>query len=194
MNRIKKNAWLSFSCLAAVVFTIHICGYDAIASENAAGWRSLYDTILRWLNFGILVFIIVKFGKTPITNFLKGQKEELALEIKKIEEEKEIAVAKTEEIQQKLDESDLYFSQLKNRIIEQGEKKKQQIIDKAHKQSLMMIDESKRKIGNQILTAKDKFRSELVDASIDLALKRLPDEITSKDDQKLLDNYITGIN
>ena len=45
--------------------------------------RFWYDLVLRYFNFGIIVFVFIKYAKTPLMDFLRGQKEELARDLKK---------------------------------------------------------------------------------------------------------------
>lgn len=168
-------------------------GGQAFASEGADNWRHNYDLFMKWLNFGILVFVIYKFGKKPIMNFLHGQKDQLADEIGSLEKEKSHLSDKVKEIQDILDQGEAYYSDLKERIIRQGEKRKEDLIEEAKVQSKIMMDTSKQKITSQIIQAKEKFKAELVDAAVDLATKKLPAQITDDDNQKFVDNYFAAI-
>ena len=174
-----------FFYLIAIVLSLHFLGHDALAAEKSSNWRPTYDLILRWINFGIIVFVIVKYGKTPIMNFLRGQKDKLAKEINRLENEKEDAKAKIKETLKAVDESEVRFSELKDRIIRQGEKKKAEIIESAQNHSKLMLEDAKRRIGIHFLHARDEFRAELIDKAMDMALERLPTEITSEDNDKL---------
>jgi F-type H+-transporting ATPase subunit b len=173
-----------FFYLIAMVLSLHFLGHDALAAEKTSGWRPMYDLILRWLNFGIIAFVIVKYGKTPIMNFLRGQKDKLAQEINRLENEKEDAKAKIKETLKAVDESEIRFSELKDRIIQQGEKKKLEIIESAQNQSKMMLEDAKRRVDTHFLLAKNEFRAELIDRAMDMAMERLPKEITPDDNDK----------
>ena len=173
-----------FFYLIAIVLSLHFLGHDAFAAEKSSSWRPIYDLILRWVNFGIIAFLIVKYGKTPLMNFLRGQKDKLAQEIDRLENEKEDAKAKIKETLKTVDESDVRFSELKDRIIQQGEKKKIEIIESAQNQSRMMLEDGKRRINTYFLQAKSEFRAELIDRAMDMAMERLPREITPQDNDK----------
>ena len=49
-----------------------------------------------------------------------------------------------------------------------------------------------KKIENQLIEAQRRFKSELVDAAISLAIKRLPDEITTEDDQNFTNQFLAS--
>lgn len=173
-----------FFYLIAIVLSLHFLGHDALAAEKSSGWRPMYDLSLRWINFGIIAFLIVKYGKTPIMNFLRGQKDKLEQEINQLENEKEDAKAKIKETLKTVDESEVRFSELKDRIIQQGEKKKTEIIESAQHQSKMMLEDGKRRIDTYFLQAKNEFRAELIDRAMDMAMERLPREVTPEDNDK----------
>ena len=79
----------------AVVIGIHLLGSEASAADNSGNWRPVFDLVMRWLNFGIIVFILIKYARTPIKDFLLSRREEVAREIENIEEKKEEANKKT---------------------------------------------------------------------------------------------------
>ena len=191
MKRVHTLVWLC-GCILAGALCLHYLGAEAWASETSGGWRPIYDEVLLWINFGILVFVFVKYGKKPFMNFLLGQKEKITLDIARIEEKKAKAVDKTREINRMLDESDVHFARIKERIVEQGTRKKQDIIVAARKESRYILEDANRRIGSYILEARNAVKAELVDKAIELAMEKLPQEITAADNEKFLNDYLTG--
>ena len=191
MKRVNKIIRLCCFIVAGAT-SFHFLGLDALASEGSGGWRPIYDEILLWINFGIIAFVFVKYGKTPLMNFLRGQKEKIAQDIERVEQKKEKAANRIKEIQKVLDEKDARFAIIKDRIVRQGENKKQEIIESAQQQSKMMLNDARRRIDSQFDQAKSAFRAELIDAAIELAMQRLPQEIIDEDHDKFLDQYLAG--
>ncbi len=180
---------------SAIVFSLSfiLTATDVLAADNASNWRPVFDLVMMWVNFGIFAFIIVKYSRKPLINFLKGQKEKVDLNINRIEEKKEKISAEVRVAIDTLDENKLRMQKLKERIILQGERRKQEIIDNALLESQIMLEEAKRRIDDQILQAHKAIRAEMVDMAVSLAVKKLPAEITSADNQKFIDQYLTGI-
>ena len=174
----------------AVVMGIHLLGSEASAADNSGNWRPVFDLVMRWLNFGIIVFILVKYARTPIKDFLLSRREEVAREIETIEEKKEEANKKIQDAVRILDESEVRFARIKKRIIQEGQTKKQKIIEDAQQESKILLKSTMKKIETQLLDAKRAFKSELVDTAISLAMKRLPDEITTEDNRKLTNQFL----
>ncbi len=182
------------------IFCLYLCGIlmltlcgvqDVFAEEEGApGWRPTYDLIMLWVNFGILACILVRFGKKPLMNFLHTQKDELAEEIGSLEKKKSQVVAEIEKTRKSLADSESYFAELKEKIIQQGEQKREEIIRQAQEQTQTMMEIAKQKIGGRILAAKREFKAELVDAAFDLAEARLPREVNEEDNSRLISVYM----
>ncbi len=182
---------VSYSCyLMSVLTALVVWCPDALAAEATEGWRPLFDLIMRWLNFAIIAFVLVKFGRKPIRDYLANRREEIDYQIKKYEQQKEAVAEKVQEATKILDDSTDRFEQIKQRIIKDGETRKQQIIERAQQESRMLLEGTQRKIQNQIVEARNLIRSELIDSAITLAEKRLPEVITADDEQKLIERYM----
>jgi len=175
----------------ASLFLVHIMCSSAFASDPS--WRPIYDKVMLWINFFILVFIIVKYGKKPLINFLQGQKDEVADKIHRLQKQKNALEAKINKTHTMIEDSNVRFDQIKSRIMEDGERAKQKIIEDAKAQSKNIIEVEKLKATNQIAQAKDQFMSELVDEASALAQKKLPSEIKDSDHNNLLNLFLSNI-
>jgi F-type H+-transporting ATPase subunit b len=184
---IKASLVLAFAlCLSVLFFTS-----ETLAADNSANWRPTYDLVMRWLNFVILAFLLVKFGKNPLMNMLRQRKEELQREIKRAEEQRKNAEAKANEARQQLDEGVARLEEIKQKIIKQGETRKKEIIQEAQAESRILLMEAKRRIDNQILSTKKMFKAKMIDEAMKTVFEKLPQHITQADNQKFLDQYLT---
>jgi F-type H+-transporting ATPase subunit b len=187
-----KQIVLCGCCLSAVLMAIFINGSDALAAENADNWRSIYDLVMRWVNFAIIAILLVKFAKTPLKDFLSDRKGQIERKIKAYEQQKEAVEEKIAENQKMLAESIIRFEKIKQTIIEGGERKKQEIIEDAQRESKMLLEATQHKVEHQIREARDAIRAELIESAIALAEKRLPAEITAADQQRLTDLFLAS--
>ena len=175
--------------LVALLFTI--CGAaEAVGAESGGGWRATYDLIMRWVNFAILVFVIVKFARRPLKNFLSGKGEEISLQIRQLEDEKSQLVQRVRQAEKELEDNTARLDEIKERIVQLGERRKQEIIAEAQLESQIIMENAKRKIAGRLMRAQYTLRAEMVDAAADLALERLPAIITAEDNQNLLKRYM----
>jgi F-type H+-transporting ATPase subunit b len=179
---------------AMILFLGIIVGALPEAAHAAdAPWRPTYDMAMRWVNFIILVAVIVKYGKEPIKDFLKLQKSEVVAELSQLEAEKNRILDEIKAIKAKGIENRTHSQELKDRLTAQGEIRKKQIIDQARRQSAIMLEAAGRKMENRIVQAKAGLKVELLDMAINQAMARLPVVITDSDNQRLLDDYMRSL-
>jgi len=189
MNKACKAKRLT-CCISAALVLVILLAPGALAADPSGDWRPTYDLIMRWLNFVILALVLIKFARRPLIDFMTGKKEEIAHNIKRMEKEKEQAALKVAEVHKKLADSSIRFENLKERIIRQGEKRKQAIIAEAHRESEILLEGAKRKIDSQVLQAESTLRSEMIDMAVNAAIERLPGQLTENDNKKLLDQFL----
>ena len=182
-----------FCWITAIAVGLQMFGANALAAEEADNWRSIFDLVMRWANFAILAFILIKYAKTPLKNFLGEKRQEIAHQINKIEREKEMAEQKIKETLKVLEDSKIRFAKLKQRIIEDGENKKEKIIAEARQESQILMESARKKIDNQFLEAQKALKSELVEMALNLAVEKLPAKITDEDNQKWANAFLANI-
>jgi F-type H+-transporting ATPase subunit b len=189
VKAILKNKTLFYSAFAVILVLLKADA--AVAAEGAGEWRATYDLIMRWLNFGILVFLFFKYAKTPLMNFLKTRGDTIAGDIKKLEDSKNAAVERNKAFSVQIGKREERMAEIKEKIVLQGEKEKQKIIEDARVQSRYLLEEAKRRMASNVIQAKRKLQSELVDEAISMAAKNLPSQITTEDNKMFLDNYLS---
>ena len=189
MSSLKKTMIISGYLLASII-VLHLTSLDALAADSSDGWRPVFDLIMRWANFLILAFLLIKFSRLPIKSFLEGKKEDIAREIEKLEADKNQILLEIDENNKQIENSKERLAQLKKTIIAQGEKNKIKIIADAERESEILLESAKQKIENRVADARELLKAELVDKAIALAMKKLPESITDQDNQKFIDKFI----
>ncbi len=190
MKRDKTKAYRSaLVALMALVFLL-AAAVEVMAAEGGGGWRPTYDIIMKWLNFAILVFLFIKFARRPLKNFLSDKREEIALQIKTLADEKNRLQQRIREAKTELKESVVRLEELKERIVQMGERRKLEIIEDARQESRMIIESTKQKIEGRIILARNRLKAEMIDAAVEKALEQLPGIMTADDNQKLLEQFM----
>ena len=182
----------SFWCFIFLFFLslTPLCAFGAEGEPDGATWRQKYDLIMLYINFAIFVFIIVKYGKGPIMKFLRGKKVEIEEEFKTVTEQKNRLESEVAVSRKTLEETNQRLADMKQRVLEQGEKQKQNILDDAKNESKLIIEEAKRKIEGRIINAKLSLKHELIDASCNLAEQKLKTNVNDIDQQKFIDEFM----
>ena len=181
----KRLYILSIPCLIFLILFLHFSSTCSLAAEAKGDWRPVYDTVLMWINFGIILFLTIKFGKAPLLNFLKGCTDDISSGIDLLEKEKTKTSADIDETNEKIEKSNLRLAEIKEKIIANGEKTKLKILKDAENQSMLMLKAAQRKSNNYITQAKNNFRSELIDTAFGMAIAKLPEKITKQDNDNI---------
>jgi F-type H+-transporting ATPase subunit b len=189
VSRLKKTA-IVCGYMATPLIMLHLSSFEALAADSANDWRPMFDLVMRWVNFLILAFLLIKFSRLPIKSFLASKKEDIASEIEELESAKEQILLKIDASRQQIENSKERLSKLKKTIIAQGEKNKIKLIEDAERESKILLESAKQKIESRISDAREVIKLELVDLAIALAMQKLPESITDQDNQKFINAYL----
>jgi len=192
MNSVRIQDRLGWLMIVFIIGLL-VSGTDAWAAESAGEWRPIYDLVMRWVNFIILAFIIVKFGRTPLKNFLQNRQADIASQIEELEQEKADVLAEVDQNLKAIDASQERFENMKTRIMHHGEKRKKEIIEAGKTESANLINGAKRKIQNQIHTAEERLRTELIDTAFGIALERLPALVNAADNERKIEEFYSEV-
>ena len=182
-----RTIWLATQLMGVLL----LIAPAALAADPE--WRPTYDLAMRWINFIILVAVIVKYAREPIKDFLKLKKDDVVAQISELDKEKARILSEIQSVKQQEVENRVRLNELKDRLIAQAETRKQQIIEQAKQQSTIMLEETRRKMAHRIDQATSTLKLELLDMAIDQAAATLPRIITPEDNQRLLADYMKGI-
>jgi F-type H+-transporting ATPase subunit b len=187
-----KQDHIGRACLIILTafFILSARAVEVLAADGGGGWRPTYDIIMKWVNFGILAFIFFKFVRRPLKNFLSDKKNEISLQIKKLEDEKDRLLQRVREAETEMEENVVRLEGLKERIVQMGERRKLEIIEDARQESRMIIESAKQKMEGRIIQARNRLRAEMIDAAAEMALDKLPGLVTEDDNRKLLEQFM----
>ena len=189
MSGLKKTA-VGCGYFLITLIMLDLISPQAWAADSPGGWRPIFDLVMRWVNFLILAFVLIKFARMPIKKFFAGKKEEIAQEIEQLESAKNRMLEQIDERRTQIENSRERLEQLKKKIVAQGEKNKLKIIADAEQEGKILLTSAQKKIESRISDAREAIKAELVDDAIALAMKKLPEVITEQDNQKFIDAFI----
>lgn len=173
-----------------IFISLWLLSDEAAAAETTAAWRPVYDMVMRYINFLILMFLIVKYARKPLVNFFKTKSRDVKKDIQKIEEARSQIQGQVTALLEEQEKSRERFELLKERIISQGKIKQKGIIDGARREAELLLENTQLKMDNLIINATHTLRSEMIDTAMDSAMKKLPQTITDQDNQRFVDHYL----
>lgn len=163
------------------------------AESQGSSWRDTYDPIMKWVNFAILLFVIVKYAGPPLLNFLRSQGRDIEREMTRIEQQKADMLYHLKQVQKQLDQSDIRMAEIRQRIIDEGQRRKAAIIREAEEESRRLIESAGKKAEAHLLEAKRKLQEELIDLAADRALQTLPKVVRAEDRERMITSYLDQI-
>ena len=163
----------------------------ALAASGGKGWQN--TDWFRVMNFvvlaGVLVFILRKPVSQALGSRIKGIKEQLeSLEVQKAEAEKQLA-----QYNEKLSQLESEAQKIVDDYIKQGNEAKAKILKEAEETADKLQVQAKRNIEHEFAKAKQKLQQEVVESSLLKAEESLKKEITAKDQDKLVDEYLDKV-
>jgi F-type H+-transporting ATPase subunit b len=141
------------------------------------------------LNFSLLVFLLVKFGRAPIRDFLSGRRREMERAINEAAEAKAKAEAKLKEYSDRLGQLDSEMAKLRSDLAAAAEEDKKRIVAEAEETARRMKIETDALIDQHAKALSAQVRRELVDGAIATAERLLREKITAADQQQLADEF-----
>ncbi|MDI6795736.1 MAG: ATP synthase F0 subunit B [Desulfatibacillaceae bacterium] len=178
-----------FLACALAFFLVLATASPAFASD-AAGWRGTYDVVMLWINFCILVFLLVKFLRKPLMGFLGEQRKLVEDQLEKLEKRRLGVIQEMAELNEKIAARDKWIIELVEQTRLQAEQERKQIVDDARAESTMLMENAKIRIQARILETKLQLREELLELAMDIAINEIPRIITSQDQDRLLGFYM----
>lgn len=147
--------------------------------------NTLMDWVWKIVNFGLLVFLLVKFVKKPLQDFLQQRKETIEKTLKEAKEAKELAQKALSEVEQKLATKDKEIAAIVEGAKESGEIERARLIEEAEKMKIRIMEQAKMNIDYEVRKAKEAIQNEAAHAALVRAEEMIRDGITEKDQERL---------
>jgi F-type H+-transporting ATPase subunit b len=178
--------------MTAVICTL-LMPHIAMADSGPSSGRKIWDNVMLWVNFGILVFLFLKFARKPLMDFLHSTRKKISEDLDKVKEA--LSGAKTirdEEIEKTKDLESL-LEDLRKSILDMGAREKEEIIRQGQAAAEKMIQEAKEYAARSVSLAKKKLSDDMVDRAITIAEKGLKEALSKEDHDMLIDQFVEDL-
>jgi F-type H+-transporting ATPase subunit b len=185
----RKLSLVVFGVAAIIVLLSSL----ALASEGGGADRSgdLLDLLYRWINFALLVIIlVVVLRKVPIKEYFSSRIERIQKELEELKKQKESAQQKARELESKLKA----FEGERKEILEQyradGLAEKERILAEARDRAKQILEQAEVSIQYEMQTAKERLKEDVVALAAQRAEEIIAREMTDKDQDRLVNDFI----
>jgi F-type H+-transporting ATPase subunit b len=156
-------------------------------SEQSFTWK---DWLWPVINFAILAFILVFFGRKPAQEYFKKRTELIEQSLKEAKEAKELAQKTLDEVRARLNSTDQEIEQILDAAKKSGEREKSEIVAEGERLKEKIIEQAKASIDFELQKAKEKIKSDAALMALELAEKQIKDKLGKKEQEALVDDYI----
>jgi F-type H+-transporting ATPase subunit b len=149
--------------------------------------------LAQLINFGVLVFIAVKFGKQPLQNALVKRKENIVRELEDARRLREAAETRLAEYEAKLGKIHEDLDRVRKEFREQGELDKQRILQEAEERRLRMKRDAEILLSQEVKQMRQDLVLEVVREATRLATELLSKELTLGDHDRFAEMFLAEL-
>ena len=188
----RKRAFSIF--VLALVLGLVAAGvvWVSMAGETSS-FRKIWDLVWLFINFFILMFVLVKYGRKPITEFISKYGSDID---KDLESTKALLAKAEEEFRQgedKLAELDKKIEELEELTKTQAERARDKILEDAEVGSKLIISQARDLAGTEIKKARAAAKAELVEMALEEAEKKIREQLLPEDEERIINEYMDHI-
>lgn len=170
--------------LLAVLFTA-----DAHAASGAGAEGGLLSMFAKFLNFAILVGVLVYFLKTPLAAYLASRSTQIRQDLVAAAEMKATAAERLAEIEQQMRALPGELQALKARGAEDVTAERARMTQAAAVERDRLLEQTRREIDSRLRIAKRDLTAHVADLAVGIARRRIEQSITTDDQLRLVDRY-----
>lgn len=146
------------------------------------------------VNFGIFLFIVIKFGGKSIVNAINTREQNIQNSMDAAKEAERTAKELLAKSQEQFDNAQQTINELLNKGREQAEIQLNRATSEAEKIKKAKVDDALKEIERSKEQALMQLRTEVADMVISATEKLLNDKLDKEKDFKLVENYIQQLN
>ena len=190
--RINKSI-LAETMLLVGVFWFFAPYAEVLAADELSLGRKLWDNSLLFVNFGILVFLFLKYGRKPLMDYLRGVGKDVESGLNKVETRLSHATSLRDAELDKLEGIQAHLDKIREDILELGRHEKEKHIEEGKIAAENMIQHAKNYAHNKIQEAKKVVADEMIDRAFSTVEKVLVKEFSPKDNENVIDQFLNDL-
>ena len=147
----------------------------------------------QFLNFAVLVFLLVKFGGPAVSKALQARSQQIKTDLASAAELRAAAQARFEQQEKRLASLEQEIAAITASIKQEAEAEKARLIATAEERARRIREESEFIIEQQVKQAEEDLRREVAAAAVALAEKIVRTQMGAGDQQRLIDSFVGDI-
>ena len=184
--------------LAEIILLLGVCWFfapdtEVFAADELSSGRRLWDNILLFINFGILVFFFIKYAKKPLMDFLRGTQTDVESGLNKVEARLNHATSLRDAELDKLKNIQAQIDKIRADILELGRHEKEKHIEEGKIAAENMIEQAKNYAQRRIQETKKVLADEMIDRAFSTVEKVFVKEFSPKDNDNIVNQFLNDL-
>jgi F-type H+-transporting ATPase subunit b len=181
------------SVLGIVLLCIAVGTVAAASGEDGGskGWGKL--DWFRLMNFALLMAVLVYLLRKPISQALSSRIKSIQEQLENLEAQKAEAEKQLAEYNDKLSKLESEAQKIVEDYIKQGKEAKAKILKETESAAEKLQSQARRNIEHEFEKARQELQREILEKSLVKAEETLKNEITTQDQDKLVDEYLKKV-
>jgi F-type H+-transporting ATPase subunit b len=164
-------------------------GDEVVAEPEIHGWKLL----AQLANFGVLVFILIKFGGPAVSKALTARHQQLKADLAAAAEAKTAAEKRLAVQEQRLASLEQEIAGMRAGIKQEAEAEKARLIELAEERARRIQEETKFLLDQQVKQAEADLRREAALMAVDMAEQMVRRSFDANDQKRLVDGFVGDV-
>ena len=185
----RKSHWFAIGCFVAgsVLLSSFVLASEGGADRSA----DLLDLLYRWINFTLLVIIlVVVLKKVNVKQYFVSRIEGIKKDLEDLKKQREAAEGKARDLENKLKAFEGERKEILAQYKAEGLAEKERILAEARDRAKQIVEQAEVSIQFEMQTAKEKLKEEVVALAAQRAEEIIAREMTDKDQDRLVNDFI----
>jgi len=189
-----RKKTVRFMTICLVILAGAALSWASEGGGHASGGAQLKDFIWRVLDFAVLLGLIVwVLIKQNVKGGLKDRQDAIETTLREAAEARDAAERKLKEYTSKLDSANKELDELSATIKQDAEAEKARIIAEATIMAEKIKEQAKQTATQEIQKARIVLRQEAAHLAVELAEKKIRQNITQSDQDRLVGDYLSKV-
>ena len=162
----------------------------AASGQGGHGETSWTVLALHALNFAFLLFLLYRFARKPLLDYLAQRSQNIRSEIKAAASRLREAERELSELRARLAGFEQEARQMAERAAEQAEREKTATVARARETAQRVREDAQRVAGQEVERARQELRAEAAELATSWAREILREQLTAADDKRLVGEFI----
>jgi F-type H+-transporting ATPase subunit b len=157
------------------------------------GGESLWSIAFRFLNFAVLLAILIKFAGKPLKNYLANRHNAIKEKIEETNRMLDEAEKLKRTYEEKLSRLDEEIATFKKTIMGEVENEKAKIVAEAAQFASKMKEQARLTYEQELKEVKNKIKEDIAQLTIEGAGKLIAEKISKPDHEKMIEDFIVKL-